>query len=54
MSVALPVASRKRVTGLQWATGLAASVQVEGVCEESIRGKKTNVNKQMKAFLRKK
>ena len=52
MSVALPVASRKSVTGLQCATGLAASVQVEGVCEESVRGKNAVVKKNKKTFLR--
>lgn len=52
MSVALPDGLRKTVIGLQCATGLAASVQVEGVCEESVRGKNAVVKKNKKTFLR--
>ena len=52
MSVALPDGLRKTVIGLQCATGLAASVQDEGVCEESVRGKNAVVKKNKNTFLR--
>lgn len=53
VSVALPAVSRKSVTGLQRAVGLAASVQVEGIWAESVRGEKANVKRKRKAFLKK-